>query len=342
MPPDPRFFPPADSFDLEQLAEISGANAQKKGWADIVYTEVAALDDAGETSVTFLDNKMYLGQYQETNAGCCIVSAAYADQAPTALNLLLSDTPYLAYARIAEAFHPDADRSYCPGHADNAIHPSATIGEGTVLGAGAVVGPNAEIGENCRIGPNTFIGDAVRIGDNCRLGPSVSVRFAIIGANVTLFAGVRIGEAGFGFAASPTGAVTVPQIGRVVIEDNVEIGANSTIDRGASPDTVIGAGTRIDNLVQIGHNVRIGKGCIIVAQSGVAGSCTIGNGVQIGGQVGIAGHLVIGDDARIAAQSGIMRDIAAGAIIAGSPSMPAKQYFRQVVALSRLAGAKDS
>jgi UDP-3-O-[3-hydroxymyristoyl] glucosamine N-acyltransferase len=342
MPPDPRFFPPAGSFDLEQLAEISGAKAQRKGSVDAVYTDVAALDDAGETSVSFLDNKIYLDQFRETRAGCCIVSPVYADQAPAAVNLLLSDTPYLAYAKIAEAFHPDADRSYCPDNADNAIHPSATIGEGTILGSGVVVGPHAEIGRNCRIGPNSFIGDGVQIADNCKLGPSVSVRFAIIGSNVTLFAGVRIGEAGFGFAASPTGAVTVPQVGRVVIEDYVEIGANSTIDRGAGPDTVVGAGTRIDNLVQIGHNVTIGKGCIIVAQTGVAGSCTIGNGVQIGGQVGIAGHLRIGDGARIAAQSGIMRDIAAGATVAGSPSLPAKQYFRQVAALSRLAGAKDS
>jgi len=342
MPPDPRFFPPADSFDLEQLAEISGANALQKGPADIVYTDVAALDDAVENLVSFLDNKMYLDQFRETKAGCCIVLADYADQAPAATNLLVSDTPYLAYARIAEAFHPDADRSYCPGQADDAVHPSATIGEGTILGAGAVVGLKAEIGKNCRIGPNSFIGDAVRIDDNCRLGPSVSVRFAHIGANVTLSAGVRIGEAGFGFAASPTGAVTVPQIGRVLIEDNVEIGANSTVDRGAGPDTVVGAGTRIDNLVQIGHNVRIGKGCIIVAQSGVAGSCTIGNGVQIGGQVGIAGHLNIGDGARLAAQSGVMRDIAAGATVSGSPSVSAKQHFRQVATLSRLAGAKDS
>jgi len=342
MPPDPRFFPPEGPFNLMQLAEISGAEAQQKGAADNIYLDVAALDDADDASVAFLDNKMYLDQFRETGAGCCIVAARYADEAPAETSLLISDAPYLAYAKIAEAFHPDADRSYCPEHADPAVHPSATIGQGTVLGTGVVIGPNAEIGENCRIGPNSFIGDGVRIADNCTLGPSVSVRFSIIGSNVALFAGVRIGEPGFGFAASPTGAVTVPQVGRVVIEDNVEIGANTTIDRGAGPDTVIGAGTRIDNLVQIGHNVRIGKGCIIVAQSGIAGSCTIGNGVQIGGQVGIAGHLNIGDGARIAAQSGIMRDIAAGATAVGTPSMPAKQYFRQVAVLSRLAGAKDS
>lgn len=342
MPPDPRFFPPAGSFSLQQLAEVSGAEAVNKSSGKREFTNVAALDDADESTVSFLDNKAYLEQFQVTKAGCCIVAERFADKAPDDTCLLISDTPYLAYAKVAAAFHPDSDMSFCPTAADEAVHPSATIGKGTTLGAGVVIGPNARIGENCAIGANTYIGDAVTIGNRCRIGPSVSIRFSVIGNNVSLFAGVRLGEPGFGFAASPAGAVTVPQVGRVLIEDNVEIGANSTIDRGAGPDTVIGAGTRIDNLVQIGHNVRIGKGCIIVAQSGVAGSTVIGNGVQMGGQVGIAGHLHIGDGAKIAAQSGVMRDIEAGATVAGSPALPATRHFRQVAALSRLAGAKDS
>tara|TARA_R110000868_G_scaffold10313_8_gene50583 strand:- start:3470 stop:4498 length:1029 start_codon:yes stop_codon:yes gene_type:complete len=342
MPPDPKFFPPAGTFTLDQLAEISGAKAVAGQAPDCAFVDVAALDEAGVANVSFLDNKAYLGQFRDTKAGCCIVAEAHAGEAPAMTSLLVSDAPYLAYARVAAAFHPDADRSYCPETADAAVHPSATIGAGTCIGAGSVIGPDAEIGKNCRIGPNVYIGDSVRIGDNCRIGPSVSIRFCLIGNDVSLYAGVRIGEPGFGFAPSPSGAVTVPQIGRVLIEDHVEVGANSTIDRGAGPDTVIGAGTRIDNLVQIGHNVRIGKGCIIVAQTGVAGSTTIGNGVQIGGQVGIAGHLSIGDGARLAAQAGVMRDIEAGGILAGSPAVPVKKYFRQVAAISRLAGAKDS
>ncbi len=342
MPPDPKFFPPAATFTLGQLAEISGATAVIGKGADREFVDVAALDEANETNVSFLDNKAYLDQFRDTKAGCCIVTEANAVAAPAKASLLVSEAPYLAYARIAAAFHPDADHSYCPESVEEAVHPSAIIGNGTSIGAGTVIGPNAKIGKDCRIGPNAYIGDAVQIGDNCRIGPSVSVRFCLIGDDVSLFAGVRIGEPGFGFAASPSGAVTVPQVGRVLIEDRVEIGANTTIDRGAGPDTVIGAGTRIDNLVQIGHNVRIGKGCIIVAQSGVAGSTTIGNGVQVGGQVGIAGHLSIGDGAQIAAQAGVMRNVTAGSVVAGSPAAPVKQYFRQVAAISRLAGAKDS
>lgn len=341
MPSDPRFFPPAGPFTLGQLAEISGAEPVERS-SRTNFVNVAALDEADSETVSFLDNKLYVDQFRVTQAGCCIVSKGLADQAPTNTSLLISDVPYLAYAKIATAFHPMSEESYCPTQGEDLVHSSASVASSTKIGAGTIIGPRAEIGENCTIGPNAFIGDAVVIGDNCRIGPSVSIRFSIVGNNVSLFAGVRLGEPGFGFAASPTGAVTVPQIGRVIIEDGVEIGANATIDRGAGPDTVIGAGSRIDNLVQIGHNVRIGKGCIIVAQSGVAGSTVIGNGVQMGGQAGLAGHLKIGDGAKIAAQAGVMRDVEPGTTIAGSPALPVKQHFRQVTALSRLARTKDS
>jgi UDP-3-O-[3-hydroxymyristoyl] glucosamine N-acyltransferase len=340
MPPDPRFFPAAGPFSLEELAAIAGAEIKGAERAGQVYSDVSALDVADEHTVSFLDNKAYIDQFRQTGAGCCIVDQKSLPEAPAGMNCLVTDSPYLAYARVAEAFHPDIERFYSPSGSDPLIHPSSSIGSGTVIGAGAVVGPNAVIGSDCRIAPNTYIGDAVCIGDFCTIGPQVSIRFAVIGNNVSLFAGVRIGEPGFGFAASPAGAVTVPQLGRVLIEDRVEIGANTTIDRGAGPDTVIGAGTRIDNLVQIGHNVRIGKGCIIVAQTGIAGSCKIGNGVQLGGQVGIAGHLNIGDGARVAAQSGVHRDVEAGSTIGGTPAVPLREHFRRVTVLARLAGDK--
>ncbi|CAN0560551.1 unnamed protein product, partial [Laminaria digitata] len=291
MPPDPNFFTAAGPYSLAQLAEIAGATIEGSASPDFRYSDVAALDEATADTISFLDNKAYVEQYRSTGAGCCIVAPKFVAEAPEGVACLVTDTPYLAYARVAQAFYPGIEESYCPAESDPSIHPSAQIGSGTIIGAGTIVGPDVEIGSDCRIGPNAYIGDAVRIGDRCNIGPSVSVRFAIVGNDVSLFAGVRIGEPGFGFAASSLGAVTVPQLGRVLIEDYVEVGANACIDRGAGPDTVVGAGTRIDNLVQIGHNVRIGKGCIIVAQTGIAGSCKIGNGVQMGGQVGLAGHI---------------------------------------------------
>ena len=340
MSPDPRFFPASGTFTVAELADLVGATIGGFLAKERVYSNVAPLEDADATTVSFLDNRAYLDQYRDTKAGCCIVEPKFVPEAPEGMTCLVTDAPYLAYARIAEVFHPGSEDTYCPVGSDPAIHPSACIGSRSVIGAGTIIGPNVQIGSDCRIGPNAYLGDAVRVGDRCMIGPSSSVRFANIGNDVSLFAGVRVGEPGFGFAASPNGAVTVPQLGRVLIDDCVEVGANSTVDRGAGPDTVIGAGTRIDNLVQIGHNVRLGKGCIIVAQTGIAGSSKIGNGVQIGGQVGISGHLNIGDGVRIAAQSGVIRDVEAGLTIGGTPAVPLRNHFRRVTALARLAGEK--
>ena len=342
MSTDRRFFRPAGPFSLEQIAEISGAAIAREGTDSPTYSDIAPLDSATAAEVSFLDNKAYAGQLRSTGAGCCIVRPEFVDAAPPSSAVLSSDNPYLAYAKTAKAFHPDWDRSYTPLREEERVHESAEIGEGTAIGTGAVIGPGVQIGANCSISPNAFIGDGVRIGDDCKIGPGTSIRFTLIGDRVAIYAGARIGEPGFGFAVSPEGPVSVPQVGRVVIGDGVEIGANTTIDRGAIPDTVIGAGTRIDNLVQIGHNVQIGEMCVIVAQVGIAGSTKVGNGVQIGGQSGISGHLNIGDGVRIAACSGIMRDIEAGETVAGAPGVPVKQFFRQTAAVARLAQRKEN
>ena len=335
--PDARFFPPAGPFSISRLAEIAGASLAVATDPGRLISNIAPLDCAQVDEISFLDNKAYIRQFRETEAGCCLVEEKYADHAPTGADVLLTDHPYLAWARVATAFHPGWEDSYVPLNTVENIHSDAAIGEGTKIGSGTVIGPGARLGKRCRIAPNVYIGDAVEIGDDCRIGPSASVRFALIGNGVTLYAGARVGEPGFGFAISPGGAVTIPQVGRVLIEDNVEIGANTTIDRGAVPDTVIGAGTRIDNLVQIGHNVHVGRDCIIVSMAGIAGSTTLGNRVMVGGQAAIAGHLSIGDDARIAAKSGVMRNVAPGTSVMGLPAVPIKQFFRQFVTLSRLS-----
>lgn len=338
--PDDRFFRPDGPFSIAALAELAGAELVNADDPQRTFKNIASLEQAGREDVSFFDNKAYLDEFKATSAGCCIVAPMYRDRAPEEAVLLLSDEPYLAYAKIATAFHPNTEDSYIPQSLDEHIHPSAQVGEGTIVAATATLGPSVSVGANCRIGPNATIGDGVTIGDNCRIGSNTSIRYSILGNNVTIFAGARIGEAGFGFARGPAGAVTVPQVGRVIIEDFVEIGANSTVDRGASPDTVIGTGTRIDNLVQIGHNVRIGRSCIVVALAGIAGSTRVGDGVQIGGQSGFAGHLSIGDGAQIAARSGVMKDVPAGTTVCGVPAVPIKQYFRQVATISRLADKK--
>ena len=337
MPPDSRFFPSEGRYSAENLASLGGAKLLRNGSRASYFENISDLGSAEASDVSFLDNKNYTDQLLITGAGCCIVRTEDVEQVPAGATVLSSENPYLAYARIATAFHPNWNTTYYPLSDDQRLHPTAQIGPGTSIGLGAIVGPDAEIGSNCRIESNSYIGSGVQIGNNSRIGPNASVRFAIIGSNVHIYAGARIGEPGFGFAVSDEGPVSVPQVGRVVIGDNVEIGANTTIDRGAVPDTVVGAGTRIDNLVQIGHNVEIGRMCIVVAQVGIAGSTKIGDGVQIGGQVAISGHLVIGDGARVAGGSGVMRNVGNGETVGGLPALPIRQWFRQTAVLSRLA-----
>jgi UDP-3-O-[3-hydroxymyristoyl] glucosamine N-acyltransferase len=254
--------------------------------------------------------------------------------------LLTSEAPYKSYAVAAAMFHPRAEP--VPGvHQAAVVDASAAVADGCRIEAGAVVGEHAQIGARCLIGANAVIGPGVEIGEDSRIGPGATVSHSLIGSRVSIYPGARLGQDGFGFAPDPKGHVKVPQLGRVVIEDDVEIGANTTIDRGAGPDTVIGQGCWIDNLVQIAHNVQLGRGCVIVAQVGISGSTKIGDFVQIGGQAGLTGHLTIGTGARIAAQAGIMRDIEPGATYGGSPAVPVRIWHRQSAALARLAKSKS-
>jgi UDP-3-O-[3-hydroxymyristoyl] glucosamine N-acyltransferase len=227
-------------------------------------------------------------------------------------------------------------------HPTAVVDPAAEIDPTAEVGPFAVVGAGARIGARCRIGPAAVVGHGVVLGPDCRIGSHASVTHALLGARVYVYPGARIGQEGFGFATTSSGFVTVPQLGRVILEDDVEVGANSTIDRGSAQDTVIGAGSRLDNLVQIGHNVRVGRCCVIVAQAGVSGSTVLEDFVQLGGQAGLTGHLHIGARARIGAQAGVMADVEAGADVVGSPSQPLREFFRQVAALRRLAGGPTS
>lgn len=332
---DPRFFAAAGPFSLKQLVEISGAAAPPEADSGRHFSDVAPLATAEPDQVSFLDNKQYVEAFAASRAGACFVHPRFAARAPESMIVLTTTDPYRAYARVAQAFYPVPPTSgdVAPSAA---VDSSARIGDGCEIEAGAVIGPGAEIGRGCRIGPNAVIGTGVVLGDDCMVGPCASLTYCLVGSRVIVHAGVRVGQDGFGFALGADGHEKVPQLGRVIIEDDVEIGANTTIDRGAGPDTVIGAGTKIDNLVQIAHNVRLGRGCIVVSQVGISGSTRVGNLVMIGGQAGFTGHLSIGDGARIAAQSGVMRDVEAGAIMAGSPALPAREFWREVATLAEL------
>ena len=331
---DPRFFTIAAPISLARLADEANAEIVN-GDADDLFEDVASLDSAGPRDVSFLDNKKYRDQFQVSRAGACVVAPKMVERAPDGMALLVTDQPYLGYARIAQLFYPAVTKA--PGIAETAHAPSsADIGQDVEIDPGAVIGERVSIGARSQIGANTVVGDGCVIGEDCRIGANVTLSHCLIGSRVTLFPGVRIGQDGFGFARGPQGAVKVPQLGRVVIEDDVEIGANSTVDRGAGPDTIIGAGTMIDNLVQIGHNVRIGKHCVIVSQVGVSGSTELGTGVVVGGQTGFAGHLRIGDGAQIAARSGVMRNIDPGTRVGGFPAKPMRQWLREQANLERL------
>jgi UDP-3-O-[3-hydroxymyristoyl] glucosamine N-acyltransferase len=222
-------------------------------------------------------------------------------------------------------------------HPAAVVEPDARLDSTAEIGPLAVIGARAEIGPRCRIGPGVVIGEGVVLGPDCRIGALASLSHALLGARVAVYPGARIGQDGFGFAVTPAGYRSVPQLGRVVLEDDVEVGANTTIDRGSLHDTIIGAGSRLDNLVQIGHNVRLGRGCVIVAQVGISGSTILEDHVMIGGQAGLIGHLRIGKRARIGAQAGVMSDVAGGTEVLGAPAMPVRDFFRQVAALRRLA-----
>ena len=336
---DPRFFDRAGPFPLAQLAERCGAEVAKAADGQMPIHDVAPLDKAGDGAISFLDNKKYVEAFTQSRASACIVHPSMAPRAPDGMALLVTPDPYRAYAMVAQVFYPEVALE--AGVAAGAhVDPSARLGEGVRVEAGAFIGAQAEIGAGSLIGPNAVIGRGVVLGGACVIGANASVSHAILGERVRVYPGVRIGQDGFGFAMGPKGHLKVRQLGRVVIGNDVEIGANATIDRGAGPDTVIGAGTKIDNLVQIAHNVQIGRNCVIVSQVGISGSTRIDDFVVIAGQAGITGHLHIGAGARIAGQSGVMRDIEAGGTVGGSPAVPMTEWLRQSAILGQMARKK--
>jgi UDP-3-O-[3-hydroxymyristoyl] glucosamine N-acyltransferase len=339
MVADPIFFYNFGPFSLAEIANISKAeiyfpkNCNKDD--TILIEGVGPLDAVGEHYISVFNNKKYFPALAKTRATACFIERKYIDKAPADMILLISDNPYKSYAITASAFYP---AEIIEPHIAKTSHIDKTsnIGEGSRVEHNVFIGPNVVIGNNCYIGAGTAISKGVLIGDNCRIASSVSISHAIIGDDVIIHPGARIGQDGFGFASDRNGHYKVPQLGRVRIGNKVEIGANSCIDRGSGNDTIIGDSCMIDNLVQIGHNVQLGTGCVIVAQVGISGSTKLGNFVVVGGQVGLAGHLDIGSGAQIAAQSGVIKDIKPMEVQGGYPAVPIKQWHRQTIALKKL------
>lgn len=335
---DSRFFKSPKPMTLQEIATLSGAVLQGEHIdPGKSITDVAPLNTATPDQLSFLDNKKYNDLFTASQAGACFVAPDQAAHAPKGMALLVTDKPYKAYALTAQKFYPEPSWTKTFIAPNAFIHPTAEIGANCIIDHNVYVGHHVKIGANTWLKPNVVVGHGVEIGSHTIIGSNCSLSHCVIGSNVRLLPGVRIGQEGFGFAIDPAGHIPVPQLGRVIIGDRVWIGANTTIDRGAGPDTVIGDGCMIDNLVQIGHNVKIGKFSVIVAQVGISGSTEIEDYVVLAGQVGVAGHLKIGRGARIGAQSGIMKDVPPGSELMGAPAIPLKDFFRQIAIVSRLA-----
>jgi UDP-3-O-[3-hydroxymyristoyl] glucosamine N-acyltransferase len=329
---DARFFARSSPHPLAAIAATAHGTAPP---IERSFFGVAPLQTARPDQVSFLDNRRYAEALEHTAAGAVIVHPDMLPRVPTATIPIVTTAAYEGWARVAALFHPVPP--LCPGiHAAAVVAATARVDASAEIGPYTVIDADAEIGPGCRVGPFVSIGQGVTLGADCRIGAHASVSHALLGTRVYIYPGARIGQEGFSFAVTETGFLSIPQLGRVVIEDDVEVGANSTIDRGSTRDTVIGAGSRLDNLVQIGHNVRLGRCCVIVAQVGIAGSTVLEDFVQVGGQAAMAGHLHIGQGAQIGAQAGVISDVPTGAMLLGSPAQPRKEFFRQVALLRRM------
>ncbi len=339
----PIFFKRPPSSTLAEIAALTGAVLVDPAQGARVVRALASLDEAGPMHLSFFDNLRYADQLKATKAGACLVNSRFEADVPAHVTILRAAQPFRAFVKLARTWHADALRpqSWCgdEGIAPSAIiDPSARLEDGVIVDPLAVIGPRAEIGSGTVIGPGAVIGADVRIGRDCNVGARTAIQFALIGNNVLIHPGCSIGQDGYGFLFfGPEGHLKVPQTGRVLIQNDVEIGAGTTIDRGSLRDTVIGEGTKIDNQVQVGHNVTIGRHSLLAAQIGLAGSLTIGDNVALGAKVGINNHLKIGDGAQVTAMSGVKDDIPPNGRWGGFFAKPTRQWFREIIAVERLA-----
>jgi UDP-3-O-[3-hydroxymyristoyl] glucosamine N-acyltransferase len=338
----PTFFATPPSSTLADIAGWTKAHLADPSRAGQEVRGLASLDEAGPMHLTFFDNLKYADQLRATRAGACLVSERFAARVPAHVAVLRAAQPFRAFVQLAREWHRDALRPASwfgsDGIAPSAIiEPAAHLEDGVIVDPLVLIGADVEIGAGTVIGAGAVIGPGVKIGRDCNVGARTVIQCALIGNNVLIHPGCSIGQDGYGFIFfGPDGHLKVPQTGRVLIQNDVEIGAGTTIDRGSLRDTVIGEGTKIDNQVQIGHNVTIGRHCLLAAQIGLAGSLTIGDNVALGAKVGINNHLKIGDGAQVTAMSAVKDDIPPNGRWGGHFAKPTKQWFREIVAVERL------
>ena len=340
---DPVFFTPSRRFSAGEIAALTGATLVTPDYDGNEVRALAAAEHGGEGALVFVDGKRNAGKLEGLRASVLLCSEDVAARAPGGMAVIVSRHPHRDFAMVGRLMFPAAAR---PGPITGetgispaaTIHPTALVEAGAIVEAGAVICADAQVGSGTVVGPHAVVGPSCRIGRDGHVGAGATIQHALVGNRVIVHPGARIGQDGFGYVPGNAGLDKVPQLGRVVIQDDVEIGANTTIDRGALDDTVIGEGTKIDNLVQIAHNVRIGRFCVLAAHCGISGSVVIGDGAMLGGRVGIADHLVIGSGAQLAAASGVMTDIPAGERWGGMPAQPLKQLMRQIALLKTMVG----
>lgn len=339
---DPRFYQRSGPFRLDELAAGGAFEAPQN---DLKLSDIASLDTADASELSFFSNPKLSDQLAATKAGAVLLKTAHADLCPDGTVPLICDDPYRAMAQISQMFYPLAARAqHMPGGMQDGhnVHPDAKIGANVVIAQNAIIGPGAEIGDGSYIGAGAVIGHGVIIGRDCTIGTNAVIGYALIGDRVIIHSGASIGVDGFGYAPGAS-HIKIPQLGRVILQADVEIGANGGIDRGALGDTIIGEGSKLDNLVHIAHNVQLGRHCFLTALCAVAGSSTLGDYVQMGGQSAVGGHVRVGNHCVIAANASVLSQVPDNTEVAGVPARPRLDVYRDLAFLSRLRkrGAND-
>ena len=320
---DPRFFEKSGPFSLIDIANLINGDLSCEN-ESILIKDISTLKFARDNEITFFQDLSYKDDLAKTKARVCLIKKEHKGYAPENIDLIFSSNPYMDFTLISQHFYPNeifpkSTSSFEKSLSNNSIDHSAVIDPTSIIEEGAVIGANVVIEKNSTISSNTVIGKGVEIGSNSFIGSNVTITHSIIGNNIIIHQGTSIGQDGFGFAMSHDGHKKIPQVGRVLIKDNVEIGANCSIDRGSIQDTVIKKGTKIDNMVHIAHNCVIGENCIIAGMVGLAGSTTLEDFVVMGAKSGAVGHITIGKGSQIAAKAGVSKTLPPGKTWAGFP-----------------------